>query len=170
VGEDLLRATDVTTHLALTRNPLLLALRDTLTPVLFASLPAAAHRLAESLAEMNVAYRDSPISVDERQHKGALRAGDRAPDALVQTRARTEPQSLFGIFNSPRSILLVFPGKSDPAAVERHWQDIVALLSAGYQEMIEAHLVTEVLHDGEPGLHQQYAAEQGGLVLVRPDG
>ena len=170
VGEDLLRATDLTTHLALTRNPLLLALRDTLTPALFASLPVAAHRLAESLAEMNVAYPYSPITVDERQHKRALRAGDRAPDALVQTGARAEPQSLFGMFNSPRSILLVFPGKSDLAAVERQWQDIVALLSAGYQEMIEAHLVTEVLAAGTAGLHQHYAAEQGALVLVRPDG
>ena len=170
IGEDLLRATDLTTHLALTRNPLLLALRDRLTPVLFASLPVAAHRLAQSLAEMNVAYPDSPLSVDERQHKGALRAGDRAPDALVQTGAGTAPQSLFGIFNSPRSILLVFPGRSDLAAVEQQWQDIVALLSAGYQEMIEAHLVTEVLHDGTTRLQQPYAAEQGALVLIRPDG
>lgn len=74
------------------------------------------------------------------------------------------------MFNSPRSVLLVFPGKSDPAAVERQWQDVVALLSGGYQEMLEAHLVTEVLHDADPGRHQHYAAEQGAVVLVRPDG
>jgi hypothetical protein len=48
--------------------------------------------------------------------------------------------------------------------------------------MIEAYLVTEkatsgldqeagqILHDFTGELHQRYKAEQGGLVLIRPDG
>lgn len=182
VGEALLRSTDLTTRLALTRNPLLLALRDALTPMLFSSLPPAAHRLAESLAELNIAYRESPITVDQRDKKGALRAGDRAPNALVRTREGAEPQPLFEIFNSERSILLVLAARQEAAAVERQWGEIVALLSGGYQEIIEAYLVTEqatsgleqgarqVLYDETGELHQRYEAEHGGVVLVRPDG
>jgi hypothetical protein len=182
VGEALLRTTDLTTRLALTRNPLLLALRDALTPIVFSALPASAHRLAESLAELNIAYPHSPITVDQRDKKGALRAGDRAPNALVRTGEGTEPQALFEVFNSERSILLVLIAQQEAAAVERHWGEIVALLSAGYQEMIEAYLVTgkaisgsdqearQILHDFTGELHRRYEAEQGGLVLIRPDG
>lgn len=56
------------------------------------------------------------------------------------------------------------------------------LLSAGYHEMIETYLITKkaaigsppgawpILHDFTGELHQRYEAEQGGLLLVRPDG
>ena len=89
---------------------------------------------------------------------------------LVQTAARTEPQSLFRDVQQPPLDPARVSWQVGPAAVERQWQAIVALLSAGYQEMIEAHLVTEVLHDRNRRAAQQYAAEQGALVLVRPDG
>lgn len=182
VGEALLRATDLTTHIALTRNPFLLALRDALTPLLFSSLPVAAHRLTESLAELNIAYAHSPVTVDQRDKKGALRAGDRAPNALMRASKGAEPQPLFEIFTSERSILLVLAAKLEAAAVERQWREIVALLSDGYQKMMEAYLVTEqatseleqeagqILHDFTGELHQRYEAGQGGLVLIRPDG
>ena len=182
VGEALLRGTDRTTRLALTRNPLLLALRNALAPIFFSALPASAHRLAETLSEISIAYPHSPITVDQRDKKGTLHAGDRAPNALVRTREGAEPQSLFEIFTSERSILLVLTAQQEAAAVERQWGEIVALLSGGYQEMIEAYLVTEkatsgldqetrqILHDFTGELHQRYEAEQGGLVLIRPDG
>jgi 2-polyprenyl-6-methoxyphenol hydroxylase-like FAD-dependent oxidoreductase len=182
VGEDLLRGTELAMRVALTRNPLLLALRNALAPIFFSSLPGAAHRLAEALAELSIAYPHSPITVDQRDKKGTLRAGDRAPNALVRTGEGAEPQPLFEIFNSERSILLVLAAKLEAAAVEQQWDEIVALLSGGYYEMIEAYLVTEkaasgseqearqILYDFTGELHQRYDAEQGGLVLIRPDG
>ena len=100
----------------------------------------------------------------------------------MRTREGAEPQPLFEIFTSERSILLVLTAQQEAAAVERQWGEIVALLSGGYQEMIEAYLVTEkatsgldqearqILHDFTGELHQRYEAEQGGLVLIRPDG
>ncbi len=182
VGEDLLRGTELTMGVALTRNPLLLALRNALAPILFSSLPAAAHSLAEPLSEISIAYPHSPITADQRDKKGALRAGDRAPNAQVRTPEGAEPQPLFEIFKSERSILLVLAAKLEAAAVERQWGEIEALLSAGYHEMIEAYLVTEqaasgweqegspILYDETGELHQRYEAKQGGLVLIRPDG
>ena len=182
VGEDLLRGTELAMRVALTRNPLLLALRNALAPIFFSALPASAHRLAETLSEISIAYPHSPITVDQRDKKGTLHAGDRAPNALGRTREGAEPQPLFEIFTSERSILLVLTAQQEAAAVERQWGEIVALLSGGYQEMIEAYLVTEkatsgldqetrqILHDFTGELHQRYEAEQGGLVLIRPDG
>jgi 2-polyprenyl-6-methoxyphenol hydroxylase-like FAD-dependent oxidoreductase len=182
VGEALLHGTELAMRVALTRNPLLLTLRNALAPILFSSLPASAHSLAETLSEISIAYPHSPISVDQRDKKGMLRAGDRAPNALVRTREEAEPQSLFEIFASQRSILLVLTAQQEAAAVERQWGEIMALLSGGYQEMIEAYLVTEkaasgleqevgqILYDETGELHPRYEAGQGGLVLIRPDG
>ncbi|HCI82736.1 MAG TPA: hypothetical protein DHW02_23945 [Ktedonobacter sp.] len=182
MGEALLRGTERATRLALTRNPLLLTLRTALAPLLIASLSGAAHRLAEALSEISIAYPHSPIVVDSRDTKGTLRAGDRAPDALVRVGGRAEACSLFEFFKSPRSILLVLTGRQDEAAVERHWREIEALLSTDYQELIECYLVTQktasgseqvnrhVLYDFTGELHRHYEAEQGAVVLIRPDG
>jgi 2-polyprenyl-6-methoxyphenol hydroxylase-like FAD-dependent oxidoreductase len=182
VGEALLRGTELAMGVALTRNPLLLALRNALAPILFSSLPVAARGLAQTLSEISIAYPQSPIAVDQRHHKGELRAGDRAPNALVRTGEGAKPLSLFDLFTSQRSILLVLAAKLEAAAVEQQWREIAALLAAGYQQMIEAYLVTEkeasgweqeagqILQDETGELHQRYEARQGGLVLVRPDG
>jgi 2-polyprenyl-6-methoxyphenol hydroxylase-like FAD-dependent oxidoreductase len=176
VGEALLRATDLTTHLALTRNPLLRVLRDALTPVIFASLPLAARRLAQSLGELNVAYPESPISVDVRDDKRTPRAGERAPDAGVGT-ARG-PTSLFDIFNSQHSIVLMFADEHASAAIESQFQATTALISAECQGVVDAyHVVRQattasrgILYDSTGEVHKRYAAAPGDLVLIRPDG
>jgi len=182
VGDALLHGTQLAMGVALTRNSLLVALRNALASIVFSSLPVAAQRLVESISEISIAYPHSPITVDQRNKKGALHAGDRAPNALVRAHEGAEPQSLFEIFSSQRSILLVLAAKLEAEACERQWREIVALLRLGYQEMIEAYLVTEkavsgseqeagqILHDETGELHQRYDAEQGGLVLIRPDG
>ncbi len=182
VGEALLRGTERATRMALTRNPLLLTLRNALAPIFFSSLPGAAHRLAEALSEISIAYPQSPIVVDSRDKKGTLRAGDRAPNAQVRAGVGAESCPLFEIFKSPRSILLVLAARQEAEAVERQWREIEALLSADYQELIEIYLVTQkavsgseqenrhILYDFTGELHRRYEAEQGGVVLIRPDG
>jgi hypothetical protein len=126
VGEALLRGTGRATRLVLTRNPLLVALRNALAPLFFPSLPGALHRLAEAITEISIAYHHSPIVRDGRDKKGALQAGDRAPNGLVQTSEKAAP----GLEQAARHILYDCTGE----------------------------------------LHQRYEAEQGGLVLIRPDG
>lgn len=183
VGEALLRGTGRATRLVLTHNPLLVTLRNALAPLYFSSYPGALHRLAEALSEMSIAYPHSPIVRDHRARKGALRAGDRAPDGMVVAHGHAEPQRLFEFFNDSRSVLLVFTGQQAKNAVERHWREVKALLAEGFDQMIAAYLVTEldtseweqdsptaVLHDFSGELHRRYEAERGGLVLVRPDG
>jgi len=182
VGEALLRGTERGTRLVLMRNPLLITLRNQLAPLYFSSLPGALHRLAEALTEISIAYHHSPIVRDQRSKKGALQAGDRAPNGMVRTSEGSEPLPLFEKFKSPRSILLVFTGKQEATAVEREWREIEALLAEGYDKILEAYLVTEhvapgseqearsILHDFTGELHQRYEVEHGGLLLIRPDG
>lgn len=182
VGEALLRGTGRATRMVLTRNPLLVTLRNRLAPLYFSSSPSALHRLAEALSELDVAYPHSPITHDERAKKGTLQAGDRAPDGLVRPQGNAEPQHLFETLNSSRSIVLVFTGQQTTSEVQRHWRDVETLLSEGYQELFETYLVTEqaasgseqethkMLQDIAGELHRRYEAEHGGLLLIRPDG
>lgn len=181
VGEALLRGTGRATRMVMTRNPLLLALRNQLAPLVLSSSTFALHRLAESLSELDVAYRHSPLTRDLRAKRGGLHAGDRAPDALVRTGGSAEPQHLFETLNSSRSILLVFAGDQEAQTVEQHWREIEALLAEGHQDLIEAHLVIgqrdsfdfapgNTLYDVTGELRQHYEAEHGEMLLVRPDG
>ncbi len=182
VGEALLRGTGRATRMVLTHNPLLVALRNALAPLYFSSLPGTLHRLAEALSEISIAYPHSPIVRDERDKKGTLQAGDRAPNGLVRTREGSEPLPIFEILKSPQSLLLIFTGQQEASTVEQQWREIEALLTEGYEQMIEAYLITKqagagteqeanrILQDVTGELHQRYEAEQGGLLLVRPDG
>jgi 2-polyprenyl-6-methoxyphenol hydroxylase-like FAD-dependent oxidoreductase len=182
VGEALLRGTGRATRLVLTHHPVLVGLRNALAPLYFSTFPGALPRLAEALSEISIAYHHSPIVRDSRSSKGALRAGDRAPNGLVRTNAGSEPQSFFHLFNSERSMLLVFAGQQEASAVERQGNEIAALLAEGYDQVIEAYLVIQqgapgseqdahhILHDDNGDLHRRYEAEHGGLLLVRPDG
>lgn len=182
VGEALLRGTGRATRMVLTHNPLLVALRNALAPLYFSSLPGSLHRLAEALSEISIAYPHSPIVRDKRDKKGTLQAGDRAPYGLVQTRGGSEPLPIFEILKSPRPILLIFTGQQEASAVEQQWREIKTLLAEGYEQMIEPYLITKqavagseqeadrILQDATGELHQRYEAEQGGLLLIRPDG
>jgi hypothetical protein len=182
VGEALLRGTGRATSMVLTRNPLLVALRNRLAPLYLSSSPSALHRLAEALSELDIAYHHSPIARDDRAKKGALQAGDRAPDGMVLARGSSEPQHLFETLNSSRSIVLIFTGQQATSEVQRHWREVEALRSEGYQELIETYLVTgqaapesgqetgTMLQDIAGELHRRYEAAHGGLLLIRPDG
>lgn len=182
VGEALIQGTGRATRLVLTRQPLLVALRNALAPLYFSALPGASHRLADALSEISITYQHSPIARDQRAKKGALQAGDRAPNGLVHASEGAEPQPLFATFTSPHSMLLVFAGNQEAPAIKQQWREVEALLAEGYNEVLEARLITEhfapgleqeahnTLHDFTGELHQRYEVEHGGLLLIRPDG
>ncbi|MGH3827055.1 MAG: FAD-dependent monooxygenase [Pseudonocardiaceae bacterium] len=82
-------------------------------------LPVAAHVLGVSTAmhmrnfrpatgpapaihQLDVTYRGGPLAVDDRADPGRLRAGDRAPDAIV------DGTRLFDVFRGPHFTLLTF--------------------------------------------------------------
>jgi 2-polyprenyl-6-methoxyphenol hydroxylase-like FAD-dependent oxidoreductase len=104
-----------------------------------------------SIYQLDINYRESSLALDERAAKGELRAGDRAPDALLpdgrrlfdalrgphftllafadgaptSTRARVEPvsRSLAGYDVEPGSFVLIRPD-GYIAAIAESWQRI----------------------------------------------
>jgi hypothetical protein len=91
--------------------------------------------------------------------------------------------SLFDFFNRQCSVVLVFTGDQDTAAIEKQWQEVDGLISGGYPGVVEAYVVTgqaisgsadvrpRILRDDTGEVHQRYAAAaHGELVLIRADG
>ncbi|GAA4835411.1 FAD-dependent monooxygenase [Saccharopolyspora rosea] len=109
-------------------------------------------------------YRGGPLSRDDRTEPGALRAGDRAPDAPATVDGR--PIRLFDLFRGPHWTLLAFGAEH---------ADAVAALDA---EFGHAHTVVRPddpadersVVDVDGHVRSGYDAEDGTLVLVRPDG
>lgn len=99
---------------------------------------------APALNQLDLEYRSSSLSLDARAAKGALAAGDRAPDGRL-----ADGRRLFEVFRGPHFTRLHF-GYSPPvgqAAAHRH--------------------VREQTIDGAiPG----YDVADGTTVVVRPDG
>jgi len=187
VGKAVLRGTELLTRLAMARAPLLVAARTLLIPRLTA-LAAVQRRMANTVAMLRVSYRHSPLVRDVGGRHGMLRAGDRAPDGLVQAGPERTAIRLFERLRGTRHVLLAFAGRLDVTAIQLSWRRINEMLGHGYRDVVDAYLIlvsgdqrvaseldanvldASILYDRDLLLHRRYGLEQGGLVLIRPDG
>jgi 2-polyprenyl-6-methoxyphenol hydroxylase-like FAD-dependent oxidoreductase len=81
VGDMVLRNASRLTDAAIIRNPIAQGLRNTV--VKFAlGFPQLGHRLADMLAELDIAYPRSPLSVEGAHRPSAAKPGARWPDRL----------------------------------------------------------------------------------------
>ncbi|WP_327064498.1 FAD-dependent monooxygenase [Kitasatospora sp. NBC_01302] len=95
--------------------------------------PVAVHQL-------DVSYRGGPLAVDDRRTPGRLRAGDRAPDGLLDDGTR-----LFDVFRGTHFTLLAFGRRPD----------------ADFGSGVRVHRAAK---------SEGYDVDGDALVLVRPDG
>ncbi|HEY3751478.1 MAG TPA: FAD-dependent monooxygenase, partial [Pseudonocardiaceae bacterium] len=113
-------------------------------------------------------YRGGPLSRDERTEPGAIRAGDRAPDAPATT-AGGRPVRLFDLFQGPHWTLLAF-GTAHARTV--------AALGDRFGPALHAHTVVRpgepadqhAVVDSDGHVRAGYDAAGGTLMLIRPDG
>ncbi|MGI5126392.1 FAD-dependent monooxygenase [Pseudonocardia sp. CA-107938] len=122
---------------------------------------ADAHVRGPEVHGLAFGYRGGPLSRDDRAAPGALRAGDRAPDAPVAT-ADGRSIRLFDLFRGPHWTLLVF-GSADVAALPAQLP-AYAVVRPG--QPVDEHTVVDV----EGHARAAYDAQDGIAVLVRPDG
>ncbi len=110
--------------------------------------------------QLDITYRDSPLVHDGRAEPGALRAGDRAPDAPVVD-ADGRAVRLFDLFRGPHATVLAFGGSDAETSqgVEAH-----AVLRAGERATGSA------VVDAQGHAFGAYDVADGATVLVRPDG
>jgi hypothetical protein len=123
------------------------------------------HRLGPETLQLGINYRNSSLTREERESPGCVRAGDRAPDAPCHTAAGA-PLRLFDAFRGPHFTLLGFDSL-DVAGVPA---PVRACLIVRAGEPAEAAIIDTVIVDTEGHARRAYDAQDGTLVLVRPDG
>lgn len=81
VGDMVLRNAGRMTEAALMRNPIAQGLRNAVAKFVL-GFPQLQHRAANTLAELDIAYADSPLSVNGAHRPTGRRAGERWPEKL----------------------------------------------------------------------------------------
>jgi 2-polyprenyl-6-methoxyphenol hydroxylase-like FAD-dependent oxidoreductase len=183
VGDEVLRNAGAMTRLATLRQPTAQHLRNALVPWI-ASIGFVQKRMRETLSELGIQYRASPLSCDDRRvtaRRGAhIAAGDRAPDAALTIAPSGAATRLFAVCRGTRHCLLLYAGDAGGAADSgRALDEIGAMVRRAYPDLIDVFTVaptagiggeTKVLVDGDGALRDAYAVRAPAAVLIRPDG
>ena len=183
VGDEVLRNAGALTRFATLRQPTAQHIRNTLLPF-FASLGFVQSTLRQTLSELAIHYRRSPLSRDERglgarlRAHGGVAAGDRAPDVAVVDGRTGGPTRLFGLCRGPRHCLLLCAGEVDGSDADRGLDEVGAAVQRAYPDLIDAFVVSgrdssgplPRILDAGGALCDTYAVRARAAVLIRPDG
>jgi hypothetical protein len=148
-------------------------LRNALIPIL-TGIHLVEDRVAETMAEIGINYRKSPIVSGKTGH--TIKAGDRAPDCKLQQEAGKDPLRLLDLCRKPVHHLLLFAGADADSALE--FNSLLLELKRDFRDLIDASIVIrgersglpDVLFDSDGSAHALYEAESPAIVLIRPDG
>jgi hypothetical protein len=106
--------------------------------------------------QLDLAYRDSPLTLERPARAGSLLAGDRAPDAPIRGAAGL-PRRLFDLFRGPHWTLLGYHMNPDLVTPRRG----LHIHTLGHRQ----ELIDDAGH-----FAAAYGLSPGDWVLVRPDG
>ncbi|WP_411348773.1 FAD-dependent monooxygenase [Paenibacillus sp. WLX2291] len=183
VARSLLRWTGVFTRLAINRFPLLAAARNTVAPLL-SSRSIVQRLMARAISETDIHYRHSELVLrGENWRHGMVAPGDRAPDAGAG----------LDWWDNRKHLLLVFPEASpqlpSPANPELwdedertripllirigdSWRSVTEIVNILPDQplMVPQPQPAHFRQDSGSVLRKLYGMEQGGYVMVRPDG
>lgn len=183
-GDEILRNSRVLTRLASLRQPAAQQLRNALVPVL-TSFDFLRERGRDSLAELGIQYRRSPISRDDRgvgvrarTFGSGIAAGDRAPDASLTDARSGKPAQLFGLYNGLRHVLLLCRGDANGEDSRCSFSETAAAVQSTYPDLVDVYTVAPsgrpgavpLLFDRAGEVRKTYAVQNATGVLIRPDG
>ncbi|WP_431031086.1 FAD-dependent monooxygenase [Plantibacter sp. RU18] len=121
--------------------------------------PLVATKRGDEERQLTLSYRGGPLAPDSGDQVGPpVAAGDRAPDAPIQT-ADGAPSTMFEQFRGPHFTLVTLGEQAAAAASEIAWPPSGASLK---------HVILDQTRNAE--FHRSYGIESDAFVLVRPDG
>lgn len=183
VARSLLRWTGVFTRLAINRFPLLAMARNTVAPLL-SSRSTMQRLMARAISETDIHYRHSELVLrGENWRHGMVAPGDRAPEAGAG----------LDWWDNRKHLLLVFPEASpqlpSPSQPELwdedertripllirigdSWRSVTEIVNIMPDQplMLPQPQPNHFHQDAGSVLRKRYGMEQGGYVMLRPDG
>ncbi|MBW3660184.1 MAG: FAD-dependent monooxygenase [Gemmatimonadetes bacterium] len=190
VAEKILRGTDLASRVLLGRSaPVRWARR--LLPSIALGLEPFAERLRRGVAQIDHAYRDSPIVGEGKGggFHGGPRPGERAPDVGLIDASSGLERRLFDLLREPRHLLLWFVAREARAAVPMEDREaalaaLAALARSGPAGPSKVRGVMEVgaggtdvergaaapLLDPTGEALRRYGVRGAAVYLIRPDG
>ncbi|BBZ37255.1 FAD-dependent monooxygenase [Mycobacterium conspicuum] len=130
---------------------------------LLSHVPAARRFMAETVEEVNVAYRTSPLAVGRSPRHAKVAAGEHVPH-VVDAEVQKQLAAVCGVQNTGHVVLTIAPGHTAPAAGDGEVQVLVTAHDAqvaGYDTVIA---------DPKQLVAQRFGLKNGGRVVIRPDG
>ena len=130
VGDMVLRNASRLTDAAIVRNPIIQGLRNTV--VKFAlGFPQLGHRVANLLAELDIGYPRSPLTVAGAHHPSARKAGERWPECLPADPGRARFTAI-GPADAVSALAAKFPKLVQAAAGRADARDLSLVRPDGY--------------------------------------
>ena len=130
VGDMVLRNASRLTDAAIVRNPIIQGLRNTV--VKFAlGFPQLGHRVANLLAELDIGYPKSPLTVAGAHHPSARKAGERWPERLPADPGRARFTAI-GPADAVSALAAKFPKLVQAAAGRADSRDLSLVRPDGY--------------------------------------
>lgn len=183
IERSVLRQTRFATHLVEADHGVLRLVRDQLIP-LIASLGPFRDAARRAVSELAIQYRRSPLTL-ERPLDGGVRAGERAPDALVHVMDGPLGQApyvarLFDLYDPVNFTLLVMTSADDDEPRADEEAGALGSFAAKLEALLRARVRTWRVSDtqqpcdasGESAssLAFSYGRTRPCFYLVRPDG
>jgi 2-polyprenyl-6-methoxyphenol hydroxylase-like FAD-dependent oxidoreductase len=130
VGDMVLKNASRVTDAAIIRNPIVQGLRNTV--VKFAlGFPQLGHRVANLLAELNIGYPKSPLTVAGSHQPGVRKAGERWPDRLPADPGKARFTAI-GPANAVSALAAKFPQLVQAAPAVADGKDLRLVRPDGY--------------------------------------
>jgi 2-polyprenyl-6-methoxyphenol hydroxylase-like FAD-dependent oxidoreductase len=124
-------------------------------------------RRGREVQQLDLAYPDSPLTLQNPARSQSLLAGDRAPDAPINTAAGRSTR-LFELFKGPHWTLLGY--QADRNRIPPHSGLHIHTFGAGLPSAPLSSLLLGDLIDQHGHFQAAYDIAPGDWVLVRPDG
>jgi 2-polyprenyl-6-methoxyphenol hydroxylase-like FAD-dependent oxidoreductase len=182
VATSVIQLSDAILRMGTLRHPLAQFLRNHLAPFVFQH-KIVQKRLLGNISQLALTYRKSALTGATHKQDGKRpRAGDRAPDGLIQTSPHASPARLFELLDNTRHTLLIFTGEQQAREMPSWVQETICQLAKDYPTLIDTYCIltgqvepTEqgamrLLSDPDTHLHRCYGMDRPGVVLIRPDG
>jgi 2-polyprenyl-6-methoxyphenol hydroxylase-like FAD-dependent oxidoreductase len=183
VGEQVLKNTDRLLKMLTLHNPLARTIRDQALSVV-STQRGLTDKLKTSLSQLDIAYPDSPLTAGNTSPKTGIPAGDRAPEALLNTADKKGAIRLFDLFRNGKFNLLLVAGANNDETAYNRLVEIAQALEADYREGLEIHIVVAgitrpaelanwngtLLFDTALTLHHRYGYATTSAYVLRPDG